>query len=150
MKSVTSAFRDIGLYLNIDKCEFLLFSGNNCSESLHCGDFSIPRVKSFRWLGITVRDSMNALLFRAVKDISDKLRVGCSKIVANRGHYRRRALIRLYSNFCDHSVLFCSGIRPLLLNSDLKRIRIDYYRYCEFLLYLPRSYQNTNWLKNIV
>ena len=34
VKSVTSAFRDIGLYLNIDKCEFLVFNGNNCSESL--------------------------------------------------------------------------------------------------------------------
>ena len=147
VKSVTSAFHDIGLYLNIDKCEFLVFNGNNCSESLYCDGFSIPRVKSFRWLGITVGDSMNALRSRAVKDINDKLRLGYSKIVANLGHYRRRALTRLYSNFCDHSVLFCSGIRPLLLTGDLKRIRINYYRYCKFLLYLTRSYRNTKLVK---
>ena len=86
---------------------------------------------------------MNALRSRAVKDISDKLKLGYSKIVANRGHYRRSALTRLYSNFCDHSVLFCSGIRPLLLTGDLKRIHINYYRYYKFLLFLPRSYRNT-------
>ena len=90
---------------------------------------------------------MNALRSRAVKDISDKLRLGYSKIVANRGHYRRRALTRLYSNFCDHSVLFCSVIRPLLSTRDLKRIRINYYRYCKFRLYLPRSYRNTKLVK---
>ena len=79
--------------------------------------------------------------------ISDKLRLGYSEIVVNRGHYRRRALTRLYSNFCDHSVLFCSGIRPLMLTGDLKRIRINYYRYCKFLLYLPRSYRNAKLVK---
>jgi len=88
VKSVTSAFRDIGLYRNIDKCEFIVFNGNNCSESPYCDGFSIPRVKSFRWFGITVCDSMNALRSRAVKDISDKLRLGYSKIVANHGHYQ--------------------------------------------------------------
>jgi len=81
------------------------------------------------------------------KIFSDKLRLGCSKIVANRGHYRRRALTRLYSNFCYHSALFCSGIRSLLLTGGLKRIRINYYRYCKFLLYLPRSYRNTKLAK---
>ena len=84
MKSVTSDFRAVDLYLNIDKCEFLVFNGNNYSELLYCDGSSISRVKSFRWLGITVCDSMNALRFRAVKDVSDKLRLGYSKIVANR------------------------------------------------------------------
>ena len=83
---------------------------------------------------------MNALRSRAVKDISDKLRLGYSKIVANRGHYRRRALTRLYSNFCDHSVLFCSGIMPLLLTGDLKRIRI------ELLPVLQISFISTSFL----
>ena len=64
-----------------------------------------------------------------------------SKIVANRGHYRRRVLARLYSNFCDHSLLFCTGIRPILSTGDLKGIHINYYRCSKFLLYLPRSYR---------
>ena len=123
-----------------------VLSLTSCVSFDHRGNLW-PRVKSFRWFGITVCDSMNALQFRPVKDISDKLRLGYSKIVANPGHYRRRALTRLYSNFWDHSVLFCSGIRPLLLTGDLKRIRIDYYRYCKFLLYPPRSYQNTKLVK---
>ena len=84
MKSVTFVFRDIGLYLKIDKCEFLVFNGNNCSESRYCGSFSIPRVKSFSWFCIIVCDSMNALWSRSVEDISDKLRLGYSRIVANR------------------------------------------------------------------
>jgi len=71
VKSVNSAFRDISLYLNIDNCQFLVFNGNNCSETQYRDSFNIPRVNSFRWLGITVYDSMNALRSRAVKDISD-------------------------------------------------------------------------------
>ena len=94
----------------------------------------------------TVCDPMNALRSRTVKYMSDKLRLGYSKIVANRGHCRRRAL-RVYSNFCDHSGLFCTGIRPLLLTDDPKRIRINYYRCWKFLLFLPRSYRNTKLVK---
>ena len=147
VKSVTSAFRNIGLYLNIDKCKFLVFNGNNCSESLYCGGFSIPRVKSLLWLSITVWDFMNALRSCAVKDISDKLRLDYSKIVANCGHYRRWALTRLHSNFCDHFLIFCTGIRPLLLTTNLRRIRINYYRYCKFILYLPRFFRNIKLVK---
>ena len=80
VKSVTSSFCDISLYLNIDKCEFLVFNGNNCSESLCCGAFDISRVKSFCWLCITVCNSMNALQSCAVKDISGKLRLSYSRL----------------------------------------------------------------------
>ena len=74
---------------------------------------------------------------RTVCDISKKIQIGYGKIVANRGKYNRRALAKLYSTFCDHSVLYASSLLPPLNNDNLKRIRINYFKFCKFLLYLP-------------
>ena len=68
--------------------------------------------------------------------------MGYSKIVANRGKYNRRALGRLYATFCDQSVLYLSGLYPLLKKNDVNQIRTFYFRYCKFLLYLPPWYSN--------
>ena len=46
-------------------------------------------------------------------------------------------LAKLYSNFSDHSVLYASALFPLLNNGNLKRIRLNYFKFCKFLLYLP-------------
>ena len=79
---------------------------------------------------------------RYVCDISKKIQIGYAKIAANKGKYNRRALAKLNSTFCDHSVLYASGPFPLLNNGNLKRIRINYFKFCKFLLYLPP------WTKN--
>ena len=68
--------------------------------------------------------------------------MGYSKIAANRGWYNRRALGRLYATFCDQSVLYLSGLYPLLKKNDVNQIRTFYFRYCKFLLYLPPWYSN--------
>jgi len=39
-------------------------------------------------------------------------------------------------------VLSCAGFCMLLNKGDVKRVETDYYRYCKFLLYLPRSFRN--------
>ena len=56
--------------------------------------------------------------------------------------YNRRALAKLYSTFCDNSVFYASGLFPLLNNGNLKRIQINYFKFCKFLLYLQP------WAKN--
>ena len=68
--------------------------------------------------------------------------MGYSKIVANRGKYNRRAMGRLYATFCDHSVLYLSGLYPLPKKNDANQIRTFYFRYCKFLLYFPPWYSN--------
>ena len=69
------------------------------------------------------------------------VQIGYSKIVANQGKYNRRALGRLYATFCDHSVLYLSGLYPLL-KKDVYQIRTFYFRYCKFLPYLHPWYSN--------
>ena len=65
-----------------------------------------------------------------------------SKIVANRGKYNRRVLGRLYATFCDHFVLYLSGLYPLRKKNDINQIWTFYFRYCKFLLYLAPWYNN--------
>ena len=62
-----------------------------------------------------------------VCDISKKIQIGYPKIVANREKYNRRALVKLYSIFRDHSLLYASGLFLLLNNGNLKRIQIIFF-----------------------
>jgi len=78
----------------------------------------------------------------AVRDAKTKIQVGYSKIVANRGKYNRIALGKLYSTFSDHSVLYLSGLYPILRNKDFSDVQVAYFRFCKYLLYLPIWYRN--------
>ena len=103
----------IGLSLNIANCEYLSFNDKFGTGGLNCRLFIIPRVSSLRWLGISICDSVSALRRKTVSDIKDNLKMGYAKIVANRGRYNRRGLAKFYSTFCDHAILFVSGVYPL-------------------------------------
>ena len=112
---VSDTFSDIDLSLNIDKCEFLPY---NCTTAtpFHCNNFTIPLVDCIRWLGISITNNLLSLRQHTVCDISKNIQIGYAKIFANRGKYNRRALAKLYSTFCDHSVFHASGLFPLLNN----------------------------------
>ena len=45
-------------------------------------------------------------------------------------------------SLCDHFMLFCAGFCMLLNKGNVKRVKTNYYWYCKFLLYLPRSFRN--------
>jgi hypothetical protein len=108
VSKVSSLFSKIGLSLNVEQCEFLVFNGPTSSNApLVCCSFSIPSVSAFRWLDITVTKSISSLRQCTVRDVQK----GYSKIVTNRGKYNRRALGRLYATFCDHSALYVSGLK---------------------------------------
>ena len=132
--NVRKGFLDMELNLNIEKCEYLCYNGNATKSPLNWNYASIRSVDSLRWLGITLCNNMFCFRQSAVRDACTKIRCGYSKIVANRSKYNRKALVSLYSVFCDHAI---SGIYILLRKNDLSKLRKGYYRYCKFLLYLP-------------
>lgn len=112
------------------------------TDDLNCPFFVIPRVLGLRWLGISIRDSISALWRKTVSDTNDKLKIDYGKIIANRSLYNSCALAKFYSSFCGHTILFVTGLCPLLRERNLNLIRINYFRYCKFLCYLSRSYRN--------
>ena len=57
------------------------------------------------------------------RDVTEELNTGHAKIVPNRGKYSRRALAKIHSTYCDHSVLFISGMFSLL---NLRQMCIAY------------------------
>ena len=136
VSSVSNSFSGIGLLLNKEKCEFLSFASTS-SSPLNCDTFSIPSVDSLQWLGISLTNNLSGFRQRTVYDISKSIRFGYGKIVPNRGEYTRRVLEKLYSTYCNQSVLYTAGIYHILRKIDLKRIRSSYFRYCEFLLFIP-------------
>jgi len=48
VRSVTDAFARIGLLLNVDKNELIIFNGVSLSHPLDCSSFSVLKVTSFR------------------------------------------------------------------------------------------------------
>lgn len=147
-KLITSLLNEIGLAVNPQKCNYLVFNAKYQYNDLNCGFFTIGRVFSFRWLGINICSLLSAFRSSAITDVKNKLRAGYGKIVPNRGKYSRRALAKLYSSFCDHSILFLCGLYSLFRSDDLRNFRVLYFRYLKFLLYLPSRYRNTKIVKN--
>ena len=96
---VSRLYGEIGLRLNIDKCEYLVFNSKSSTKPLDCGLFSVKCVESFRWLGINICKSLTLLRFRALSGIKEKLKWGYAKIVPNRRRYNKKALAKLYSSF---------------------------------------------------
>ena len=139
---VSKLLEKIGLVLNAEKCEYLVFNAKNPSSDLSCSSFSVKLAPALRWLGISICSSISAIRASALADIKNKLKAGYAKIVPNRGRHSRKALAKLYSTYCDHSILFLSGLRPFFNNNDMQDIRVLYFRYCKYLLYLPRWYRN--------
>ena len=70
VSKVSRLFSNIGLSLNVEKCEFLAFNGPTSSNApLACRGFSIPFVSAFRWLCITVTNSISCLRQCTVRDV---------------------------------------------------------------------------------
>ena len=143
VSTVATNLSKIGLSLNLSKCEYLSFNSNGNSP-LDCASFSVPCVSSFRWLGINIAKNLKSLREQAVANCKKKIQVSYSKIVANRGKYSRKTLAKLYSVFTDHSILFLSGVYPILGRKNTRSLRSYYFRFSRFLLYLPPWYRNRN------
>ena len=103
---------------------------------------------SLRWWDITLTNNLVSFCNKILSDAKVKLQVRYSKIVANRGKYNRTALSQIYSCFCDHSVLYLSGLYSVLKRKDLKALKSSYSRFLRFLFYLPPWYKNSDMVTN--
>ena len=103
---------------------------------------------SLRWLGITLTNNLGSFRNKIVSEAKVKLQVGYSKIVSKRGKYNRKTLSQIYSCFCDQSVLYLSGLYPVLKRKDLKALKSSCFRFLRFLLYLPPWYKNSDMVIN--
>ena len=52
-------FLDIGLNLNLEKCEYICLNGTSPNTSLQIKNTSIPSVENFRWLGLIICKKCN-------------------------------------------------------------------------------------------
>jgi len=98
VSSISKHFQSVGLSLNIDKFEYLVFNTKSMPICLPFSNFTVHCVSELRWLGIHI--CLNILAFRTniVRNVEEKLKLGYGKIVANRGHYFQTAHALLYSN----------------------------------------------------
>jgi len=67
-----------------------------------------------RWLGFTLTKTFKTVGECAIRNARRKIQIGYSKIVTNLGKNNPIALGKLYSTFSDHSVLYLSGLYPIL------------------------------------
>jgi hypothetical protein len=54
VQRISMMFRDVGLFLNYNKCEYLVFNPKSSAHNLSCGSSVIRNVTSLSWLGISI------------------------------------------------------------------------------------------------
>ena len=86
--------------------------------------------------------SLSSTCSAITSSVPKSMWVGYGKIPPNRGRYNRKGLCRLYSSFCAPAVSYLSGFAFLLRKKDTKKIRSGYFKYCKYLLRLPRWYRS--------
>ena len=69
-----------------------------------------------------------------------KCRLG--RISPNKSYYNRNGLWMIYNAYCAPVLLFLSGMAHLFRKTNLHTLCAAYFRYCKFLLWLPRWHQN--------
>ena len=80
---VSKFFEEIGLKLNTEKYEYLVFNAKHQSSDLGCGYFSVKLVSSIRWFSISICSSLSAFRSCGLNDIKSKLKIGYVKIIPN-------------------------------------------------------------------
>ena len=143
-RKLSSLLSDIGLSVNMGKCEFMCFNSSISVSPLNLGSISLPCLDKVKWLGISFCPSIYETCSELVTNALKNIRVSYGKISPNRGRYNRKGLARLYNSFCSPGVNFLSGFHHLLRKKDLRRLRSGYFRYCKYLMYLPGRFKNRN------
>ena len=85
-----------------------------------------------------ISTTCSSLVNQAVKN----LRVAYGKISPNKSRYNRNGLCMIYNAYCAPVLLFLSGMAHLFRKKDRHTLRTAYFRYCKFLLRLPRWHRN--------
>ena len=132
------AISTVGLSINASKCEFLYFRSPPPASTFWLGSSTIPCLASIKWLGLSFSTPLSSTCSAVTSRVLKSMRVGYGKISPNRGRYNRKGLCCLYASFCAPAVFYVSGIAFLLCKKDTKKIRSGYFKYCKFLLRLPR------------
>jgi hypothetical protein len=74
---------------------------------------SFPSVLAFRLLDINTTNNLRSFLSWLPSDSKMNIQAGYSRIVENRGKFNSKALCKLVSGYCNHSVLSLSEFYAL-------------------------------------
>ena len=139
---LTNELSKIELSVNLSKYEFICFNRPYAVAPLVAGNAVLPRSSLVRWLGLcfgpTLSTTCSSLVNQAVKN----LRVAYGKISPNKSRYNRNDLCMIYNAYSAHVLLFLSGMAHLFRKKNRQTLRAAFFRYCKFLLRLPRRHRN--------
>ena len=139
---LTNELSKIGLSVNASKCEFICFNSPYAVAPCVAGTAILPCSSLVSWFGLcfgpTLSTTFSSLVNQAVKN----LRVAYGKISPNKSCYNRNGLCMIYNAYCAPVLLFLSGMAHLFRKKNPHTLRAAYFRYCKFLLRLPRWHQN--------
>jgi len=106
------------------------------------GTAILPCSSLVSWFGLcfgpTLSTTFSSLVNQAVKNLG----VVYGKISPNKSRYNRNGLCMIYNSYCAHVLLFLSGMAHLFRKKNRHTLRAACFRYCKFLLRLPRWHQD--------
>ena len=135
-------------YLRLDcqlmrlNVEFICFNSHYAVTPFVAGTAVLPCSSLVSSLGLcfgpTLSTTCSSLVNQAVKNLD----VAFGKISPNKSRYNRNGLCMIYNAYCAPVLLFLLGMAHLFRKKDRHTLRTGYFRYCKFLLWLPRWHRN--------
>ena len=95
-----------------------------------------------KWLGISVYDSLASTRMKFLIDTRDKLELAMQKLLQIVVVLADRDWLSCILIFVTMSFCLRPGLYPIFTKIDLKQMRVNYFCYYKFLLYLPKSAHN--------
>ena len=139
---LTNELSKIGLSVNASKFEFICFNSPHAVAPFVPGTAVLPCSSLVSWLGLCFGPTLSITCSSLVNQAVKNLRVAYGKKFSNKSRYNHNGLCMIYNAYNAPVLLFLSGIAHLFCKRDRHTLRAVYFRYCKFLLRLPRWYRN--------
>ena len=140
---LTNELSKFGLSVNASKCKFICFNSPYAVALFVAGTAILPSSSLVSWLGLCIGPTLSTTFSSLVDQAVKNLRVVYGKISPNKVRYNCNGLCMIYNAYCAPLLFsFFSGMAHLFRKKNRHTLRVAYFRYCKFLLWLPRWHQN--------
>lgn len=144
LRLLVTLYRRIGLRVNIEKTEFIVFSGTNSTNSnLVLDGIRIQQSQSLNYLGITYGQTPRSTRGLLAESVCKSIRSAYGKAVKCKWSFNRFIKSKLFNAVVSPAIWYISPLWEMLSLTERRKIRTTYYRFAKFLLGLPLRFSNT-------
>ena len=144
-------YSDIGLSLNAEKCDVLIFNEINTTRSDNISiDLNGTEVKpcvKLKYLGLPIGKNLKKTRLLMLESMETKIRRAYGTIDISQFHLNSAHLARIYNSVVLPHILYLVPFYPIFSESDHLRMKRVFFKFAEFLLRVPPWTSNSYLMK---